>query len=132
MAEAIARHKVALRQDPSSHVEVISAGAFAGPGVPAAAEAVEAVRAMGASLDGHASRPLTKDLLGHADIIFGLTRAHVDAIIRMDPTAADRVYLLDPKGADVADPLGHSQAVYDQTAKTIERLIDLRFQEFGL
>lgn len=132
MAEAIARRKLASRDDPATRVEVISAGSFAGQGAPAAPEAVRAVRPMGASLERHASKPLTTELLGRADIIFGLTHAHIDAITRLDPTAADRVFLLDPQGADVADPLGHPQSVYDQTARTIDRLIDLRFKEFSI
>ncbi len=132
MAEAIARSKLLLRGSGAPAVEILSAGAMAGQGAPASPEAVRAVRAMGASLDGHASSPLTPELLGRADIIFGLTHAHLDAITRIDPTAADRVYLLDPEGRDIPDPIGQPQQVYDQTAHTIDALIDRRFREFGI
>lgn len=113
-------------------MEVLSAGAMAGEGSPATPEAIRAVEPLGIALAGHASRPLTRELLQRADVIFALTRAHVDAITRIDPTAADRIYLLDPAGADVPDPIGRPQPVYDETARTLEQLIGLRLGEFGL
>lgn len=131
MAEAIAR-SLLLATPPEHPVDVLSAGVFAGPGSPATPEAVRAVGESGASLASHRSRPLTQEMLREADIIFALAASHIDGITHVDPTAADRVYLLDPAGADVADPIGQTQAVYDRTARSIEDLVDRRFRQFDI
>jgi protein-tyrosine-phosphatase len=68
-------------------------------------------------------------MLSEADIILAMSASHVAAIVAMDPSAADRVYMLDPTGADIPDPLGASQAVYDQTAARLLTLIHRRLAD---
>jgi protein-tyrosine-phosphatase len=126
MAASLARKLLAER---GSSVVVASAGAFTAGGSPATPEAVRAAASLGADLAGHRSRALTRGLLGRADVIFGLTRGHLEAIRGIDPAAADRVYLLDPGGHDVPDPVGGSQALYDQTALRLASMIEARLVE---
>lgn len=128
MASAIAREL--LKGDASGlDTRVLSAGISTGAGVPASPEAVEAMRGMGIRLDGHASRPLTRELLTQADIVFAMTGSHRARILQLDPESAGKVYLLDPSDADVDDPFGQSQQVYDATAKRMGVLIRERMAQ---
>ncbi len=129
MAESIARRVLADHGVTPDHARVASAGAFATDGGSATREAIRAVGGMGADLSGFRSRALRPELLRDADVIFAMSASHVAAILEMDPAAADRVYLLDPTGADVPDPLGGPQALYDRTARKIKELIEARLDD---
>src|SRR5207248_1646002 len=59
---------------------VVSAGLAAPPGEPAAAEAAEVVREYGGDLGGHATRPVTADLLAQADDVLAMTAGHLQAL----------------------------------------------------
>lgn len=131
MAEAIARHLVDAAPIPGLVTTVKSAGAYAGPGAPATPEAIKAVESMGIRMHAHASTPLSRELVNEADAIFGLTRAHTDAILAIAPEAADKVAVLDPDGRDVPDPIGAPQGVYDSTAAAIRPLIERRLAELN-
>jgi len=138
VAEQVALHKVVaikvIRAEVALDPEVaerfareaIASAALEHPHVVGAFDYGTLPASLGADLTDHRSRALTRDLLANADIVFGLTRDHVAAIIELDPTAADRVYLLDPAGADVPDPIGAPQGAYDQTAARLADLIAAR------
>ncbi len=128
MASAIARHMLADRED-GLESRVFSAGTSAGPGMPASREAVEAMRAMGIALDSHASRPLTRELLTQADIIFAMTGAHLDRIVQIDPDSSEKVHLLDPDEGDIPDPFGQPQSTYNATAHRLDELIRVRLEQ---
>lgn len=129
MAQAIARH--VLGQAPADGIEtrVESAGTSAGFGMDATPEGITALRAMGIDPGVHRSMPVSRDMLRDAEHIFGLTRGHVEALRRMDPTLGDRVRLLDPDGSDVPDPIGGPQEMYDQTARSLQAMIERRIGE---
>ncbi len=130
MAQAIAAHLIKTRfADSTIKTQADSAGTFAGPGLPASQEGANALEAMGIPMHEHRSKPITRALLDHADPIFALTRAHIAAILEVDPTAADRVELLDPDGRDIPDPIGGPQSVYDTTARKLVEAITKRFEE---
>jgi len=77
----------------------------------------------------HHSTPISEEIIAEFDAIFGLTPSHVHAILSIAPAAADRVDLLDPAGDPIPDPIGHPQAVYDETAQLIQRAIVDRLSE---
>jgi len=139
MAEAIARHLIESRpidrsRPPPPEVPIVaaSAGLGAWPGAPATPEAVEALRQLGISMGPHASRPLTREMLEDADMVFTMTRSHADAARDMAPGAATKITTLDPSGnggADIQDPIGSPLSVYLDTARTIQRLIEARLRE---
>lgn len=132
MAAAIARHMVGARaagEDERVAVRVLSAGTFAGSGQPATREAVRALGKMGIDIGPHRSTPLTREMLGGADAIYAMTASHLDSILRMDPSSRDRVYLLDEEGADIPDPIGGPQDLYDDTAGWMKRAIEARLDE---
>jgi protein-tyrosine phosphatase len=97
-------------------------------GAKATPQAVEAVKALGADLSRHRSRPLTVELLHQADYVFAMTRGHARAAMALSPAAADKVQTLDPKG-DIEDPIGGDEALYVELAGQLVKLIDRRLGE---
>lgn len=130
MAEAIARHWAEAHPEDPIGFRFASAGTSAGFGMQATPEGNEALRAMGIQPTPHRSSPLTREMLREADVIFGMTRSHVDSMGRLDPTSADRVFLLDPEGRDIPDPIGGPPELYHETAGVIRRAVEERLREF--
>lgn len=138
MAEAICKLMLARRLDcPAEQIEergfvVQSAGVAAAGGAPAAAHAVDVLRAMGGSLENHRSRRVTLDLVRQADCIFAMTADHLDALLDVVPEVQSHSYLLDPRGGDVPDPIGSDHHNYRQTAQMIEQMLEERLKQLGL
>ena len=112
------------RAGPGWDLQVDSAGIGAFPGLPAAAHAVEAMKARGIDLSGHRSRPVA-DLEGY-DLVLGMTRAHRDALRTRFPALAGRIFTLAEyagTGSDLSDPFGGSLGVYEQTARALEDVL---------
>lgn len=131
MAEGLARHLLAqglLEGDRKWQIQ--SAGAWASLGSPATPEAIDAMRRLGVDISTHRSQPLTRDLIDWAAVIFAMSQTHLDQVLALDPHARDKVRRLDPE-VDVEDPIGRSQEVYDQTARTIRRLLEARLKELA-
>lgn len=134
MAEAIARHLLAAAHGVAEAelekkgISVMSAGAYAMPGMRATPQGVEAVREMGADLTQHRSRQLTPELVHQADMIFTMGRGHAMAVQSMSPSARQKVATLDPAG-DIEDPIGGSLELYKSLAGELRRLIEQRLKE---
>jgi protein-tyrosine phosphatase len=111
---------------------VLSAGIAAIAGMPAAANAVEVLRARGGSLEGHVSRKLTLDLLRQADLILVMTADHREALLDHVPEVSSRTRLLHPAGDDVADPVGADLETYEGTAEAIESYLELVLDDLGV
>lgn len=114
MAEAIARDEV--RRRGWSHVSVASAGIMAGPGIPAAANAVAVAAEHGLDLDSHASRQLTPELVDWADLILTMSSSHIAAVHELG--GATKVAMVtrflegDEAGRPIADPFGSDLETY--------------------
>jgi protein-tyrosine phosphatase len=138
MAEALCRALLAQRLGcPPDQLEargyvVISAGVAAVDGMPAASNAVEVVGALGGSLERHASRKLTHELVHQADVIVTMTQDHYDVLLSHMPEAAPRTRLLSPNGDDVDDPVGLDRETYRRTAKEIKDHLGHLLNELGL
>ncbi len=111
---------------------VLSAGVSAAEGMPAASHAVEVVRSRGGSLDDHASRRASPDLVRHADHIIAMTADHLDVLLDRVPDVADRARLLDAGGDDIDDPVGSDLATYQRTARLIENHLTQLLDELGV
>jgi protein arginine phosphatase len=132
MAEAIAADLIArgeVRGAAELETAVMSAGAGAVGGAPPTPEALIALKDLGIEPALHGSRPLTRQLIAEADVIFAMSRPHLGAVLSLDPTAASKSSLLDPGGRDVPDPIGYPQEVYTQTAERIRDLVAARLRD---
>jgi L-threonylcarbamoyladenylate synthase len=136
MAEALCKVLLAQRVgckpedlEARGHV-VLSAGVAASHGMPAASHAIDVVRGRGGSLQQHASRPITRDLIRHADLIVAMTNDHLEALLDQAPECAPRIRLLHPEGGDVPDPVGADRETYQRTALAIEQYLGRLLDEF--
>ncbi len=115
MAEGIFRRLVKGRPD----VEVASAGVNAANGQPPSVYATEALAEDGIDISRVRSQPLTEALVERADLIFAMTRGHLETLRLFFPRAADKAFLVrefdpsvDSDDLDVLDPIGQSRHVY--------------------
>jgi protein-tyrosine-phosphatase len=76
------------------------------------------------------SRGLSRVQIAEADEIYGMTRAHVQGVLGIDPGAAGKVHLLDPGGEEVPDPIGLSRDAYYSTAERLRGMIAQRLKEW--
>ncbi len=104
--------------------EAQSAGLAAFPGVPYAAEAVEALRERGVDISQGVSQPLSKSLALESDLLLTMTANHRDAILRKLPELKEKVSLLadfaGEASVDVEDPLGAGLESYRAVRDQIE------------
>lgn len=138
MAEAIARARLAARLEVAAErlaefgFELRSMGVFAGPGAPAAAHAVEVLRAMGIDLVSHRSRTAIPEDVLKLDRVYAMTRSHLDALRLLLPPGRDKhCTLLDPHGDDIPDPIGGPRSEYEHAAELIGRAIEARLDEWA-
>jgi protein-tyrosine-phosphatase len=90
-----------------------SAGIDCGGGLPAATNAVNAMRERGLDLSGHRSKDVDE-----------LDLSEFDTVVAMSPAIARSVASLQPRRVitwDIADPYGGSIERYRNTANEIER-----------
>lgn len=129
MAEVLCKRRLAQRlgcavEDLAERgYQVLSAGLAAGPGSPAADQAIEVVRRFDADLTSHQSRPLTSDLLSRADHLFVMTHGHLRALQGQRLAGGGRPRLLSPHGEDVSDPIGGSRELYEACARQLDAYI---------
>ena len=133
MAEGIAAALISTRPMPGvGDITVASAGVAATEGNPATPEAAAAARTVGANINQHSSKPLTRQLADNADVIFVLTKGHLDALRSLGHEAERKAQLLDPEGNDIPDPIGLPQDIYNQTARTLNAIIARRLEDAGV
>lgn len=71
----------------------------------------------GLNLQEHRAQPVTEALVSKACLIVCMSKAHADALRVRFPLYADRVHTF---SAPIPDPFGSDDAVYEQTAQTLE------------
>jgi protein-tyrosine phosphatase len=118
------------RLDEKGYI-ITSAGTLGMVGFPATDEAVRACAAKGVDISNHRSRALTGLLIEQSDLIFVMAQGHKDAVMGISPEAAQKCLLL-AEGADIRDPIGQSQAVYDKCAELIDVAVRKRVGELVL
>ena len=128
MAEAIARDL--FDKNPPSNMPLIamSAGTTAFEGDGATPEGDQALRHLGILPRPHRSRPLTREMIQNAEVVYAMTKGHRATILKLAPDAADKVELLSPAGKDIPDPIGSGLEVYISTAEAIRAGILHRFR----
>jgi protein-tyrosine phosphatase len=128
MAAAIAKDFLTRHRSPIP-TRVASAGVATAVGEPMTREAQDALREMNIEAPPHRAHDLTRDLAKDAEVIYAMTKAHVQAVLSVAPFAAGRVFTLDPEGSDVPDPIGGSPAEYRSTAQRLKQLVERRMTE---
>jgi L-threonylcarbamoyladenylate synthase len=132
MAEGICRKLLAerlrcSRDELGEHGFIVqSAGVAAGPGNPATAEAVDAIREIGADISAHRSQPLTIELMVQADRLFAMTAGHLRMLYGVRGVTPA---LLSPFGDDVDDPIGGSAEQYRDCARQIKTYLEALLPE---
>lgn len=118
----------ALCQQYLPHIETLSAGVGAIPGLPASIGAIEAMQRRGLNLDHHRSRALSSYLLADADLVLCMSQSHKQVILQALPEECNgKVFTLaeyvDEPNQEIDDPFGGDQEVYEACAQQIEELI---------
>jgi protein-tyrosine-phosphatase len=117
------------RSRPPVPVRTQSFGVAAAGGEPMTREAREALGEMNIKVGVHRAQSLTRDQLKDADAVFGMTKAHVQAVLDIAPFAKGKVFTLDPEGNDVPDPIGGPASEYRSTAARLKQLVERRLTE---
>ncbi len=130
MAEAIARDLVERGAVPGASGNGIffaSAGTWAADGVPFSPEAHRVLGERGITLEGRSKR-VTREMAVGADLVLGMTKAHVEAVRAMVGETGWRCGLaLDPQEVD--DPVGLGVAAYRRVADQLAQLLPTRLSE---
>lgn len=137
MAEGLARQMLARRfgcrvEDLVDRgIALVSAGTMSAGGAPATPEAVRVLSQRGIDLSGHRAQALSADLVRSADRVYTMTASHAAAVREVAPDRASHVERLDAAG-DVTDPVGGSEAEYEQCAARIAAALEKRLAEVPL
>lgn len=124
MGEALLRRLLA---EAGIEAEVRSAGTHAAPGWPAHPLAGAVAGEAGLDLGGHASRPLTRELMRWADTVLCMSDGHVVRARELDEAADVRLiteFGPDAGGAGVVDPIGKEREVYERSFEVIRRSLE--------
>jgi protein-tyrosine phosphatase len=132
LAESLAKKLLADRIGcasddlPRRGLWMLSAGVATAGGDPASEDSIAVAAEFGASLEGHESQPINPQLLGAADDVITMTRAHAHALEARYPGIGPRPRLLCGDN-NLDDPIGAGLDVYRACARTIvthlERLL---------
>ena len=127
MAEGIAQKLLESGRFPKDVGAVFfaSAGVSAFDGAATSPETVAVLERMKAPVPEHSKR-LTPEMVRKADLVLGMTSAHVArarALVAGDAEAMARVQPLDPEG-DVDDPIGMPTSRFRKTGAELTELFE--------
>jgi protein-tyrosine phosphatase len=120
-AEYLLRERLASRD-----VRLGSAGLGALVGHPMDALALQVLAEHGIDGAPHYASQLTPAMLREADLVLGMERSHVDAMVRMAPEARGKIFLLDKwlQGRDIPDPYRQQRPAFDHVYSMIAQGVD--------
>ncbi|MEW9570432.1 low molecular weight protein-tyrosine-phosphatase [Rhodanobacter sp. Si-c] len=110
----------------SRHVAFSSAGLCAPAGRPMDATSLQLLAESGIDGTMHRARQLTPLMLREADLVLGMEKSHVAAMIQLVPEIRGKVYLLDKwlDGNDIPDPYRQQRTAFDYVYEMIARDVD--------
>ena len=119
------------RQAERGDILVMSAGTFAGNGVPASDNAVKVMRDYDINIKNHRSSALSQELLEGIDHVFTMTEGHRLQLISIAPELENKTELLMKysSGGDVADPFGGSYEIYKECFEQMKKALDNLFAQ---
>ena len=116
----------ALASLPIAGIAITSAGLNVSPGRPAHPWAIAAAEAFGVSLKDHKARPLTAEMVAHADAIFTMDYQNQAQLIARMPEAAGKMCLLgaysggDARSLQIRDPYYGGEHATRECYQTLE------------
>jgi protein-tyrosine phosphatase len=118
MAEYLFRQRTGSRD-----IEFGSAGLGALVDSPMDATVLQLLAENGIDGTMHRARQLTPSMLREADLVLGMEKNHVAAMIQLAPEARGKVYLLDKwlHGGDIPDPYRQQRAAFEHVHEIITR-----------
>lgn len=123
MAEALFKHEVA-KKGWGGRVEVSSCGIGTRDGIPAASEAVFVMRNREMDISEHRSRQMKPEFLKEAAVIVAMNPSHTQALIAEHPDVKQKMVTF-----NIADPIGMSIRVYEETIQLIQAEMGKRWPE---
>lgn len=117
-AEYLFRQALAHRD-----IELTSAGLGAMVGNPIDRTASELLTEHGLDGSNHRGRQLTTTMLREADLILGMEKRHVAAMVQLAPEASGKIFLLDKwlHGRDIPDPYRQQRVAFEHVYGMIEQ-----------
>lgn len=114
-----------LKQRLASDVQVTSAGISALVGKSADAMAQQVMAEHHVDGSAHIARQLTASMLREADLVLGMEKSHVVAMVRMAPEASGKIFLLDKwtGGRDIPDPYRQQKEAFDHVYARIDEAV---------
>ena len=113
-------------------VHAFSAGLDAKPGSPMNPKAADALTALGHSPTAHSSILVSTEAVDEADVILTFTQDQKKELRQRFPAAVEKLFTISEyanRGSgisvDVPDPYGKSAEVYEETAETIDSLVEV-------
>jgi molybdate transport system ATP-binding protein len=130
--EIAARLGVPLESLDRFGIKAVSAGLAAQPGASLAAEAEQALGAIGMPAVEHRSRNLTRAMAQRAEVIFCMTEKQRTEVTTRFPEAIAKTYCLHPD-ADVSFPHDEkSPKAFSDMAREIQGLIGQKLDDLGV
>jgi protein-tyrosine-phosphatase len=123
MAEVLFKHEVA-KKGWGGRVEVSSCGIGTRDGIPAASEAVFVMRNREMDISEHRSRQMKPEFLKEAAVIVAMNPSHTQALIAEHPDVKQKMVTF-----NIADPIGMSIRVYEETIQLIQAEMGKRWPE---
>jgi protein-tyrosine phosphatase len=129
MAERLLKHALSVEAAPLNQLEILSAGVAAGNGFPASSDSVAAMKNVGIDLNDHLTTQASNEVLGKADLIFGMTQSHLDTVrYYLGDSANERIFLMrdfipDSQDREIPDPFGGSFTDYEATRDSMVEAI---------
>ncbi|MBZ2168433.1 low molecular weight protein-tyrosine-phosphatase [Marinobacter sp. F4216] len=122
MGEYLLKHKLAHKPD----IAIESAGVGALVGKPADPTSVEVLREHGIDAGGHRARPVTAEMLAHADLILAMEEKHLKHLYDMAPQVRGKAFLFGKWIDDlpVPDPYRQQRPAFDHAFKLIDQASD--------
>lgn len=120
-AECLFRERLASRD-----LEITSAGLGAMVGYPMDASALQVLADHGVDGAAHRARQLTSAMLREADLVLGMEKSHVDAMVRLAPEASGKIFMLDKwlQGRNIPDPYRQQRAAFEHVYGMITQAVD--------
>lgn len=132
MAEAIGRFQIESGrvEGVGKDIFVVSAGTGTVDGYPVSPEAIDALARLGIQHEGSSKR-LTAQMVRKADLVLGMTAAHVAfarGLVERERAHCAKIFPMD-KAGDVDDPIGLGAQAYDRLGRKLMELIPRRLSE---